>query len=356
MIQGFSTSALLEEIPPGDVASLANSAGGTRKRLSVAATACLVVACLAVWMACSVGMAGAAVDSFTLETPVLNIASWIFMAGALAAGIGFFLESRKEDPELRAARLQNFVQRNGLLFARDAKRPRLTGLIFEEGHEPRSKVRFRSGPGQPFPFEIAHYSYRTGSEFRDRSERPTRVAWTYIALGAGRSLPRTLLDAKRNDPWFGSSVPASLAKSQLVALPEGLQEHFKLYAPEGHAPEALQLFTPEVLDLLHKVAPDFDVETADDQIIFFTRKNLDFHNTGTWEQFSRLVFGVGAAMVNGAPGQLAGFAGTGATAAKPGRQVLRRSRISPLLAVFLGGAVVLLAARLLLTGPWAGLL
>lgn len=51
--------------------------------------------------------------------------------------------------------------------------------------------------------------------------------------------------------------------------------------------------------MLHSVAPDFDAETADDHIIFFTRKNLDFHNTETWEQFSQLVFGVGAAIVNG---------------------------------------------------------
>lgn len=84
MTQGFNASVLLEAIPPGDVAALANSAGGTRKRLSCAAVA-LVVVCPAVWMACSVGMAGAAVDSFTLKTPVLNIASWIFVAG-----IGFF--------------------------------------------------------------------------------------------------------------------------------------------------------------------------------------------------------------------------------------------------------------------------
>lgn len=356
MIPSFDTSVLLDEIPPQEVAALVQQAQGAQKRLSGVALVALVVVCLAVWMVCSLGMAQAAVDSFSLRSPVLNVGSYIFLGGALAAGIGFFLQSRGEDPELQLARLERFVQRNGLRHVKDPKRPRLTGFIFEQGHEPRSEVRFRSGPGHPFPFEIARYSYRTGPVLRDRSKRPTRVNWTYLALTAGRSLPRTLLDAKKNDHWLVSSVPASLASSQLVPLPDGLQDHFKLYAPDGHAPEALQMFTPGVLDMLRRVAPDFDVETADDQIIFFTRKYLDLHKTQSWEQFSQLVFGVGAAMVTGVEERLAPFAGSTPAAALPGRTVLRRSRMSPALLMFAGAGAVLLAARLLLTGPLAGLL
>lgn len=355
MTQGFDTSVLLDAIAPEEVAALVQSRGGSKKHLSSAAVVGVVIACLAVWMVCSMGIAEAVVDSFSLRASVLNIGSYIFLGGALAAGIGFLLQSKQEDPELVAARLQRFVERNGLLHAKDPKPPRLTGLIFDEGHEPRSDVRFRSGPAHTVPFEIAQYSYRTGSEFRDRSERPTRVQWTYTAVTAGRSLPRTLLDARKNDHWFGSSVPASLATSQLVPLPDGLQDHFTLYAPLGHAPEALHMFTPEVLTMIQRAAPDFDVETADDQIIFFTQKKLDLSQTHIWEQFSQLVFGVGAVMVNGVEGQAATFGGAAAEA-PAGRQVLRKRRITPTLVMFAGAAVVLLAARLLLTGPWAGLL
>lgn len=195
-------------------------------------------------------------------------------------------------------------------------------------------------------------SNRTGAASRDNTHRPTREEWTYIALTAGRSLPRTLLAAKKSNHWFISRVPVSLDRAQCVSLPADFADDFKLYAPEGHDFEALELFTPEVLETMRGTAPDFDVETADDRIIFFTRRKLDFGQSQTWEQLSALIFGVGATMVNRTGGQPASFTASTPPAQNPAaRQGLRKSRISPALLLFAGPTTDLTAGPTTRTPP-----
>ena len=317
----------------------------------------LFAGCLAVWLLCSMGIAEAAVDSFRLDASALNVGSVIFLTGVVIAAIGFLLEARKEDPRIAAIRLSRFVQQNGLVHQEDPALPKLNGSIFEQGHSPGSGMRFRSGPTHPFPFEIAHYTYETGTERRGANERPSTTTWTYIALTADRVLPRIVCDAKQNDFWFVSSIPAGLAKSQLVPLEGGHGKEFKLYAPAGYEQQAQRIFPSEVLGRLLHDAPAFDVEAVDDQIIFFTRKKLDFTREDTWQQLSGIVFGVGAAMVGLAEHQPADRFGRNETppVTAAGRTLGTRF-LTPAVLLTVGAAAMLVVARLLFTGPLAGML
>lgn len=355
MSTGLDTSVFQQPVSPAEAGSRPGrwgNLGFVPKGVLVP----LVAACLAVWLLCSMGIAEAAVDSFGLDAPALNIGSGIFLGGVVAAAIGFILEARGEDPQIATIRVRRFVQQNGLFYQEEATLPKLKGVIFEQGHHARSGLRFRSGPAHPFPFEIAHYSYRTGTERHGPNERPSTTTWTYIALTADRVLPRIVCDARENNHWFVSSVPASLAASQLVPLDGEHEKAFKLYAPEGYEQQARRIFTAEVLGMLRHDAPAFDVETADDQIVFFIRKELDLTREETWQQISRIVFGVGAAMVGLAAHQPADRFGRNATQeVAPAGRTLRRRRITPALLWILAGAVMLVLARVLLTGPLAAL-
>ncbi|MCC9175196.1 hypothetical protein [Arthrobacter sp. zg-Y179] len=358
MTSQLDTSVFRDPVPAEEIAAqrptgIAGLVAGSRLFL-----AGFAAACLAVWLVCSMGIAEAAVDSFNLDASAVNVGSGIFLAGLLAAAVGFLLQGAKEDPRITAAKLSRFVQRNGLSYKEDPKLPRIDATIFGEGHHPQSSKRFRNGPAHPFPFEVAHFSYRTGSRSRNRNDRPSVITWTYAAVTAERRLPRMLLDAKGNDPWFGSSVPVSLAKSQQVPLPEDLDRHFTLYAPEGHEAAALAVFTPEVLRRLLAEAPGFDVETVDDSIVFFTRGELDLGSQGTWERLSQVIFGPGAALVGMANGPVSAqrFASGAAQTVPPEGRTLKRRTLTPALIWTLAGFAVLVLARLLLTGPLNGLI
>jgi hypothetical protein len=358
MTSHLDTSVFREPVPAEEItAQKATGIAGimTGSRLALAGFA---AACLAVWLVCSMGIAAAAVDSFDLDVSALNVGSGIFLAGVLAAAVGFLIQGRVEDPRIAAAKLKRFVQRNGLSYKADPKLPKIDATIFGEGHHPQSWKRFRNGPAQPIPFEVAHFSYRTGPLSRNRNDRPSVTAWTYAALTADRRLPRMLLDAKNGDPWFGSSVPVSLAKSQEVALPEELNRDFTLYAPEGHEAAARAVFTPAVLRRLLAEAPGFDVETVDNSIVFFARGELDLSNEDTWERLSRMIFGPGADLVGLANGPASAqrFASGAAQTLRPGSQSLKRRTITPALLWTVGGFAVLVLARVLLTGPLNGLI
>ena len=128
-------------------------------------------ACLAVWLVCSLGIAGAAVSSFGLDVSAVNVGSGIFLAGVLAAAVGFLRQGPVEDPRIAAAKLHRFVHRNGLSYTADPKLPKIEATIFGEGHHPQCAQRFRNGPAHAFPFEVAHFSSRNDPLSRNRNNR-----------------------------------------------------------------------------------------------------------------------------------------------------------------------------------------
>lgn len=351
-------TSVFRDLPPAEEIAAQKPAGiaglMTGSRLVLAGSA---AACLAVWLVCSLGIAGAVVSSFGLDVSALNVGSGIFLAGVLAAAVGFLRQGPVEDPRIAEAKLQRFVRRNGLSYKTDPKLPKIEATIFGEGHHPQCSQRFRNGPAHPFPFEVAHFSYRSGPLSRNRNNRPSITTWTYVAVSAQRQLPRILLDAKNGDPWFGSSVPVSLAKSQEVTLPGDLGRDFTLFAPEGHEATAGAVFTPEVLRRVLAEAPGFDVETVDNSIVFFTREKLDLHREETWERLSRVIFGPGAALVGSANGPASAQRFSGAVQpVAPGGHTLKRRTVTPALLWTVGGFAVLVLARILFTGPLNGLI
>ncbi|MBP3043967.1 hypothetical protein KKR91_05015 [Arthrobacter jiangjiafuii] len=358
MSSQLDMSAFLDPVTADDVAAypLTGIAGilAAPKRV----LAGLAAAGLLVWLVCSMGIARAAAESFGPQLSALNIGSGIFLGGILLAAVGFLLGGPREDPRIAAVRRNRFVDRNGLFYQADPGLPKMDATIFGQGHHRRTWHRFRSGPTQTLPFEVAHYSYQTGSPGGDgRDRRPSVTAWTYAAVGVDRHLPRMLLD-KGNDPWVGSSVPASLAKSQRIPLADGLDGSFTLYAPQGQEDVAGAVFTPEVLRRLLIDAPEFDVETIDDQIIFFTRKQLDLSREEAWDRLSSLIFGVGAAMAGLAnrPASTARFASGAPKPVPPSGRILKRRTVTPALLWTAGGLAVLVLARALLTGPLNGII
>lgn len=357
MISRFDTSVFAEPVSGQELAGRAPTGIARIRQGSTPVLWGLAAACLAVWLVASMAVGEAFVDSFGVDVSPVNVGSGIFLGGVLLAAIGFAVQGMGEDPRLAAARMDRFVERNGLTYTQDPKLPKADATIFDQGHHRQAWRRFRNGPSHSLAFEVANYSYQTGPRVRERNEPPAVTSWTYATVTGERSLPRMLLDTKDNDRWFGSSLPVSLAKSQIVPLGGDLDKHFTLYAPEGHEAAARAVFTEEVLRRLLVEAPGFDVETIDNQIVFFTRGELDLSSEAAWARLSPVIFGVGALMAAKTPdaGNMR-FIGSAPEEVKPGGRVLKNRFFTPALFWTLGGFAVLVLARVLLQGPLDGLL
>lgn len=188
-----------------------------------------------------------------------------------------------------------FAGDNGLVVLEALDTSGRAGMIFGYGGERRTETVFRSGSQHPIPFEVGYHSARR-PDMKQASNTPNygREGWTYVALTIDRRLPRMVLDARRNDGVVRSSLPEVLADSQRLSLEGDFDRHFTLYAPASYERDALYVFTPDLMALLIDNAAVFDIETVDDQIIFFTKERLPLDDPAVWQQISELLDTVGA--------------------------------------------------------------
>ena len=116
----------------------------------------------------------------------------------------------------------------------------------------------------------------------------------YLAITLPRRMPHMILDARGNDPMFGSSLPRPPALDQHLSLEGDFDSHFRLFVPSGYERDALYVFTPDLMALLIDEAGDFDVEIRDDRLIVCARGGFRLHDPATWARFDRILTVVGA--------------------------------------------------------------
>lgn len=159
------------------------------------------------------------------------------------------------------ARLFKFAERNNLSFIQNRPDPAYAGMIFDEGNSRVIDNAFVF-PGRA---EIGNYTYVTGS-----GKNRTSHAWAYVKVKLPRRLPNMVLDAKKNN-IFGrfSNLPDTFDKNQTLALEGDFNEHFTLYAPKQYEPDALYVFTPDVMARLIDSGSSYDMEVIDDELFMY---------------------------------------------------------------------------------------
>ncbi len=200
------------------------------------------------------------------------IAALLFWCGA----VGFARYWRSETADHRFIRLDRFAAANGLVVVEGRSESPAEGVIFEQSRDRYLTLRVVSA-GHPL-FEVANLV----SVVRIDAQRSAATNWTYLAVPLERSLPHVLLDSKRNDTLFGSTLPEAFRRSQVLSLEGDFDEHFTLYCPEGYERDALYLFTPDVMAVMIDHAADFDVEVIGEHAYFFVDRAVDLASAPFW--------------------------------------------------------------------------
>ena len=106
-------------------------------------------------------------------------------------------------------------------------------------------------------------------------------------------LPNIVLDARENDSFLGSNLPARYDRHQRLSLEGDFDRAFSLYCPEGYERDALYLFTPDIMARFMDHAATFDAEIIDDWLLLYTRQKVSTLDPSVWAE----VFGtVGAVL------------------------------------------------------------
>lgn len=212
----------------------------------------------------------------------------VLIAGlaVIAAGILFAARASTRKWE-RWMRLSQFAQANRMHFATSSPDPGYPGMIFTRGDSRRATDHMMSTAGRFF--DLGNYQYTTGS---GRSRRTSY--WGFLAFKLDRNLPNMVLDSRSNNGFFGTNLPESFGRNQVLSLEGDFDKHFTLYAPKEYERDALYLFTPDLMALLIDEASPFDVEIVDDWMFIYSARPFDSLQPASYQRLFSIMATVGA--------------------------------------------------------------
>lgn len=255
--------------------------------------------------------------------------------------------------------LAEFARANGLTFEARAAPPASLNALLELFTTGSVSDRI-SGPGwhtgnmQPPPKLQTQQSTVWGKTTTAVSvnENPLfqRPPTGYLSLTLSRQLPNMILDSRRNNTRFGSSLLQPPTRDQRLSLEGDFDKYFDLFVPAGYERDALYVFTPDLMALMIDESSDFDVEIRGDQLTVYAPNGLDLTKPATWHWIERVMRIVGVKTFSRADGYSdERVANRAANLIAPQGQMLRRNLLSPENKVFVVGFIIASAVLLITT-------
>jgi len=137
--------------------------------------------------------------------------------------------------------------------------PDLTGLLFAEGENVvATDVVDALHSSAPF---------LAGSLTATYVAAGATVTTSFIALPLSRSMPSVVLVNARRGALRQANI--GMGSRQMLSLQGSFDRTFTLYCPMGHADVALDIFTPELMQMFLDTIPGCDAELVDDWLFVY---------------------------------------------------------------------------------------
>ncbi len=244
--------------------------------LSVFATTfASIFATFAVAVGAAAGGVGAAAGGVGALFGALAMLLPLAVVGVVITVIVVTLVKGRHGQSERWYRFDRFARANGMTYEPRFDNPGLPGMIFGRGSSRHSSDLVRGS--RPRFVEFANYRYTTGS-----GKDETTHHWGYVAVKLDVPLPNIVLDARGNDALFGSNLPASFDRAQRLSLEGDFDRYFTLYCPQGYEPDALYLFTPDIMARFIDHAAALDIEIVDDWLFLYAKRDFSTLDPATW--------------------------------------------------------------------------
>ena len=148
--------------------------------------------------------------------------------------------------------MEQFAAANGYSYAPTGPLDNLDGSLFNIGHN-RSVANLIVGAYETRPISLFTYTYVTGSGKSQQTHYNTVFELQFNVV-----MPDILLE--NGGHFFGESLFQNLGGKETIKLEGDFNKYFSLYIPKGYETEALEIFTPDVMQELMDKAKGLSLE------------------------------------------------------------------------------------------------
>jgi len=231
-----------------------------------------------------------------------------------------------------------YAEANGWAYSAADPDPSYAGSIFREGTRRVALDHITTTTGRFVDMGEFDYSVPSGQG------QTAVMRWGFIAIKLDVPLPHIVLEARAHSGWLTGELPIGVTPDQRLGLEGDFDQHFTLYCPKGYEPDALYIFTPDLMALLIDEAGGMHVEIVDDWM--FVSWQLGFGESWASDlpRLRRIVEVVGAKLVDQSHRYVDPLGVAGAVAApgqRLGRGLSSYSRVFWVTIAVVGGVVVL---------------
>jgi len=194
--------------------------------------------------------------------------------------IGFYIYKHISNKEKQFEDgFKNFLESNNFkpssyLEIKEGSRPFVYGL----GSRNELNLEF-NGTINTTGFDNFVYTY-----YVNRKNSEKAYPFTIMHLSLSKTLPHLVLDSRKNDGVV-SSIPRYFSDDQRIELEGDFDDYFDLYAPNGYEIEALDIMSPDFMQMLIDFHTDFDVE-IDDKSVYIISKGVNYDQQSMSELFT----------------------------------------------------------------------
>lgn len=149
----------------------------------------------------------------------------------------------------------DFASENGFTYQKIADHRAEKGIMFKQGSS-RAMYNVVQGVHGDLPVTFFQYQFTIGS-----GKNKETYEYTAFEFKTGGTFPNLFLNYKKDKH--------RVIGGKRLALPNGLSELYELSVPEQYEIEALQIFTPDVLELLLELGLTADIELCDGEVLIF---------------------------------------------------------------------------------------
>ncbi len=171
--------------------------------------------------------------------------------------------------------MQQFAAANGFSYRSTGSLDGLDGSFFRIGHD-GSVTDVVSGQFQGHPLSLFEYDFLVGGGKSESSYH-----YTIYKLQFDGALPDIML--KCGGTFFGESLLEKNPEKEMIKLEGDFNKYFSLSVSKGHEVDALEVFTPDVMEDLIEKAKQFSVEIVNDHLFIYHSSVI-----GTKQELSRM--------------------------------------------------------------------
>ncbi|MDP9027291.1 MAG: hypothetical protein M3N46_07005 [Actinomycetota bacterium] len=285
-------SPLTASVTPRDVAAWraqAKASGAQWASVNVSTVVTIVVGCVVALIFLNVVVGTVTTASLSNGAGAASTIVMVLIYAGIAAIVAVRLRARfvRGGRWTRWLRLSRFAQANGMTFSPAQGDPSYPGEIFQLGRDRSSLDHLTTASGRFL--DMGNFRWITGS-----GKSQTTHNWGFLALRLDRNMPNMVLDSKANNTIFGSNLPATLDRDQILHLEGDFDRYFTLYCPAQYEQDALYIFTPDLMALLIDVAAPFDVELIDEWMFVYSSRPFTMTDPTVLQRLFTIADTVGA--------------------------------------------------------------